>query len=246
MCPVLAATSAMPEPMIPDPMIPIRSIATAIPLSLVTGHSGERQRLPLGRFRRLLPTLAAAIGAPTSVLTVSTRKTVTVEGLRRFPKAVETELGRRHAQALAGSSGRVLDLSDPGARIVLREAIDNGVAPGGSQWDIAISVAELIRFPDLTASLNAIDALLAPDGRLLAIEPVVRPGTLRVLGLAPWSATRSVRGFHVGRDIAAALRTTPLVNDDIERFTLPTAVVPLRHFVSVGARRVVTVSEVEQ
>jgi hypothetical protein len=180
------------------------------------------------------------------VLTVSTRKTVTVESLRRFPKAVETELGRRHAQALAVSSGRVLDLSDPGARIVLREAIDNGVASGGSQWDIAISVAELIRFPDLTASLNAIDALLAPDGRLLAIEPVVRPGTLRVLGLAPWSATRSVRGFHVGRDIAAALRTTQLVNDDIDRFTLPTAVVPLRHFVSVGARRVVTVSEVEQ
>ena len=55
-----------------------------------------------------------------------------------------------------------------------------------------------------------------------------------------------MRGFHVGRDIAAALRTTHLVNDDIDRFTLPTAVVPLRHFVSVGARRVVTVSEVEQ
>ena len=117
---------------------------------------------------------------------------------------------------------------------------------GGNQWDTVVSVAELIRFPDLTASLNAIDALLAPGGRLLAIEPVVRPGTLRVFGLAPWSITRSVRRFHVGRDLTAALRTTPLVNDDIDRFTLPTAVVPLRHFVSVGARRVVTVPEVQQ
>jgi hypothetical protein len=177
---------------------------------------------------------------------VSTRKTVIVEGQRRFPKAVEEELSRRHARALAASTGRVLDLADPGARIILREAIDNGVMSGGNQWDTVISVAELIRFPDLTASLNAIDALLASGGRLIAIEPVVRPGTLRVFGLAPWSVTRSVRGFHVGRDLTAALRTTPLVNDDIDRFTMPTAVVPLRHFVSVGARRVVTVPEVQQ
>lgn len=193
-----------------------------------------------------MPVRAAAIGAPTSVLSVSTRKTVIVEGQRRFPKAVEEELGRRRARALAASTGRVLDLSDPDAQIVLREAIDSGVMSGGNQWDTVVSVAELIRFPDLTASLNAIDALLAPGGRLLAIEPVVRPGTLRVFGLAPWSITRSVRGFHVGRDLTAALRTTPLVNDDIDRFTLPTAVVPLRHFVSVGARRVVTVPEVQQ
>ena len=151
-----------------------------------------------------MPVRAAAIGAPTSVLSVSTRKTVIVEGQRRFPKAVEEELGRRRARALAASTGRVLDLSDPDAQIVLREAIDSGVMSGGNQWDTVVSVAELIRFPDLTASLNAIDALLAPGGRLLAIEPVVRPGTLRVFGLAPWSITRSVRRFHVGRDLTAA------------------------------------------
>ncbi|MSY91718.1 MAG: hypothetical protein F2654_06280, partial [Actinobacteria bacterium] len=78
---------------------------------------------------------------------MSTRKTVIVEGQRRFPKAVEKELGRRHAQALAASSGRVLDLSDPEARSILREAIDNGAVSGGSQWDTVVSVAELIRFP---------------------------------------------------------------------------------------------------
>jgi len=244
--PVLAATSAIPEPMIPDPMIPIRSIATAIPLSLVTGHPGERQRLPLGRFRCLMPARAAAIGAPTSVLNVSSRKTVIVESERRFPKAVESELRRRHAAALAASSGRVLDLSDVGARAVLGDTIDSGNVSAADQWDVVVSVAELIRFPDLAASMSAIDALLTPSGRLLAVEPVIRPGTLRVLGFAPWSATRSVRGFHVGRDLTAAVRTTTLVHDDIERFTMPTAVAPLRHFVSLGARRAVTVPEVQQ
>jgi hypothetical protein len=188
----------------------------------------------------------AAIGVPTSVLSVSTRKTVIVESKRRFPKAVESELRRRHLEAIAASSGRVLDLSDAGARTVLRDAIDGGNVIAADQWDVVISVAELIRFPDLAASMSAIDALLTPSGRLLAVEPVIRPGTLRVLGFAPWSATRSVRGFHVGRDLTAALRTTTLANDDIDRFTMPTAVAPLRHFVSLGARRAVTVPEVEQ
>ena len=189
---------------------------------------------------------AAAIGAPTSVLSVSNRKTVIVESERRFPKAVESELRRRLAEALAASSGRVLDLSDAGARAVLGDAIDRGNSAAADQWDVVISVAELIRFPNLAASMSAIDALLAPGGRLHAVEPVIRPGTLRVLGFAPWSATRSVRGFHVGRDLTAALRTTTLVNDDIDRFTMPTAVAPLRHFVSLGARRAVTVPEVQQ
>ena len=246
MWPVLAATSAIPEPMIPEPIIPIRSIATAIPLSLVTGHPGERLRLPLGRFRCLSLRRAAAIGVPTSVLIVSTRKTVIVEGERRFPKAIEGELRRRHAEALAAADGRVLDLSNPDARTILRDTLDCGVLSGAAQWDIVISVAELIRFPDLAAAMNALDALLAPGGRLLAVEPVVRPGTLRVLSFAPWSVTRSVRGFHVGRDLTAAVRTTTLINDDIDRFTMPTAVAPLRHFVSLGARRVVTVPKVQQ
>ena len=193
-----------------------------------------------------MPARTAAIGAPTSVRNVSNRTTVIVDGERRFPKAVEAELARRHAEALSSANGRVLDLADPGARLTLRDVIDHGHERDANQFDLVVSVAELIRFPDLAASLGAIDALLAPGGRLLAVEPVVRPGTVRVLGFAPWSATRSVRGFHVGRDLTAALRTTSLVNDDIDRFTMPTTVAPLRHFVSLGARRVVTVPEVQQ
>ena len=114
------------------------------------------------------------------------------------------------------------------------------------KWDLVISIAELIRFPDLVAALSAIDSMLAPDGRLLAVEPVARPGTLRVLSSAPWSISPSLRRFHIGRDLVAASRTTSLVNDDIDRFTISTAVVPLRNFVSLGARRVALTTEVQQ
>ena len=146
--------------------------------------------------------------------------------------------------ALASVSGRVLDLSDPLDRIVLRDAIDLDGAGEAGNWDAVVSIAELIRFPDLAAAIVAIDALLAPGGRFLAVEPVARPGTVRVLAQAPWAATRWIRGFHVGRDPMPALRATTLVNDDIDRFTMPTFVPPLRHFLSLGARRVVTVPEV--
>jgi len=169
------------------------------------------------------------------VIAVPKPGTVIVEGNRRFPRSVDVALDRRRAEALSRADGRVLDLSDETARKVLASAIDGQPA---AEWDWVISVAELIRFPDLPAALGTIDRLLAPGGRLLAVEPVIRPGTVRVLALAPWGATPWVRGFHVGRDLTATLRTTTLVHDDIDRFTFRTAVAPLRHFVSLGARRV--------
>ena len=187
----------------------------------------------------------APIGAPTSVLGVSSRKTVIVEGERRFPASVAADLLQRQSRALASSTGRVLDLSDPAARSLVASTIDNGFQANSEQWDFVLSIAELIRFPDLAAAMNAIDSLLAPGGRLLAVEPIAKPGTMRVLALAPWALTPWVRGFHVGRDLTAALRTTSLVNDDIERFTMPTAVAPLRYFISLGARRVVSTLEVQ-
>ena len=146
------------------------------------------------------------------MIAVSKSGTVIVEGNRRFPRSIETTLDRRRSEALSRAAGRVLDLSDPDAREVLASAIDGQAA---AEWDWVISVAELIRFPDLPAALGAIDRLLAPGGRLLAVEPVNRPGTVRVLA-----------------------RATTLVHDDIDRFTFRTAVAPLRHFVSLGARRV--------
>lgn len=105
-------------------------------------------------------------------------------------------------------------------------------------FDAVVSVAQLVRFPDLAAALVAIDRLLAPAGRLLAVEPVARPGTLPMVAATPFALARSTRGFHIGRDLPAAVRTTSLVIDDIERFTVRTALPTLRHFVAIDARRV--------
>lgn len=178
-----------------------------------------------------------------SVRAVAGTLTEIVETERRFPPRVEQVLTSRHdaARRRAAGSGvdvRVLDLDDPAARIVLVDTIDRGsddaVVP---EWDAVVSVAQLIRFPDLGAALQAVDRLLRPTGRLFAVEPVSRPGTAGLFLAAPFAAARATRRFHVGRDLPAALRTTTLVIDDIERMTVRTALPILRHFVSVVARR---------
>ena len=177
---------------------------------------------------------------------VPTRRTVIVEGEPRYPKVVAAELARRRRAVLADVEGRVLDLSDPEAREQVRQVIDGEKSTVVAEWDQVLSVAELIRFPDLSATLGAIDQLLVPSGRLVVIEPVARPGTVRVMTSALWSATRWVRGFHLGRDPLAALRLTSLGHDNIDRFVIQTAVLPWRHFVSLSAQRVGRSSEVMQ
>lgn len=173
-----------------------------------------------------------------------------VERARRFPAAVEAALAARHAAALAGLAGpagpdgrRVLDLDEPASRALLATVIEASAssatavgAPVGG-FDVVLSIAQLVRFPDLAGALVAIDRLLAPEGRLVAVEPVARPGTAPMFVAAPFALARSTRGFHLGRDLPAAVRTTSLVIDDIERFTVRTALPTLRHFVAIDARR---------
>jgi hypothetical protein len=171
---------------------------------------------------------------------------VVVEDPRRFPRRVEAELTRRHqdllARASARGSARVLDLSDPAGRLLVADAVARPIDP---EWDTVVSIAELIRFPDLALALKGIDRLLVPTGRFMAVEPVARPGTLRMLVVGPWVRSRALRGLHVGRDLPAALRSTTFTVDDIERFTMPTSVAPLRHFVAIDTRRARATNEIE-
>ena len=155
--------------------------------------------------------------------------------------------------ALGGASGRVLDLADPAARARLGTIIDLGIDSGidlgidsGSadgRVDVVLSFAELVRFPDLGAALMAIDAILAPTGRLELFEPVGRPGTVAMVADAPFGVLPATTGFQLGRDALAALRTTSLVAVDVGRTTLATPILPLRHFLSVTARRVIVPAE---
>ena len=123
----------------------------------------------------------------------------------------------------------------PRRRHELAEAIQSdAVEP---RYDTAVSIAELVRFPDLDAAVHAVDRLLAPGGTLLAVEPVARPGLVEVVADTAWALHPSVVGFHLSRDLPATLRTTTLVMDDLERFTMPTPIAPLHHFVALAARR---------
>ena len=79
---------------------------------------------------------------------------------------------------------------------------------------------------------------MVPDGRLLLVEPDGRTGLTALVADTLWARTRWVAGFHVGRDITASVRSTTFSLDDIERFTMPTAVSSLRTAVEVHALRV--------
>jgi len=160
---------------------------------------------------------------------------VVVESPRRFPTVVGHELRRRGTALRASTEGRVLDLDDPAARAeIARASAGARVVPA---YDAALSVGQLVRFPDLVAAMRGIDRLLGPEGRLLLVEPTGRPGIAALLLDSVWARTPWVRGLHLGRDVPAALRGTTLLLDDLERFTMPTPVTSLRHGVEVHAAR---------
>lgn len=155
----------------------------------------------------------------------------------RWPVAVRAEVDRRHA-ALAPGGGRVLDLCDPAQRHVLEVALEEGVTSSArGRYDVICSPAALVRFADLAAAVEALAAMLAPQGEILAIEPIGRPGPGGLLAGSAGALLPAARGTHLGRDVPATIRSAGLTITDIERFSMPTPVWPLRPFVQLRALR---------
>ena len=144
----------------------------------------------------------------------------------------------RRVHLLAGLESDVLDLSQPdgACRGALRAARGADVE---RRYDRILSVAELVRFPDLVQALTGIDRLLADDGELILVEPVHHPGPAATVLASVWAFHPAVAHVHVERDLGLAVRTVGLVVTDLERFTMPTAVWPLRLFVHARARRII-------
>jgi SAM-dependent methyltransferase len=134
---------------------------------------------------------------------------------------------------MAGSGGDVLDLDDPDARAILLTAMAD--ADVAARFDAIISVGQLIRFPDLAAAIRGCERLLRPEGCAFIVETIDPPNLLATIATSVWSRTRSVRGFHLGRDVAAVVRSGGFLIDTIERFSIPTRIYPLRHAVSIRA-----------
>ena len=151
---------------------------------------------------------------------------------------VRAELERRHAVLARhlAALDPVLDVSVPEGRAVLAEVL--GGAPPPRRYAAVVSVAGLVRLPDLPAAVAAVDRLLAPDGELHAVEPVGRPGMSGLLVGSLGALLPPVRGAHLARDLPDVLRAEGLTVADCLRFTMPTTVWPLRPFVQLRALRI--------
>jgi hypothetical protein len=154
-----------------------------------------------------------------------------------FPRGVNRCLIERRVHLFAALEADVLDLSQPAARAAVVDAARGDEID--RRYDRVVSVAELVRFPDLVQALTGIDRLLADDGELILVEPVHHPGPAATLFASMWVVHPALADIHVERDLGLAVRTIGLTVTDLERFTMPTAVWPLRLFVHARVRRII-------
>ena len=156
----------------------------------------------------------------------------------RWPATVRAELERRQLVLAGLAAPEVLDVGSPDGRDLLRRAVEDGVGPSDrGRFATVVSTAGLVRLADLGAAVAAVDSLLAPDGVLYACEPAERPGPGGLLVSSAGALLPPVRGVHVARDLPAVLRATGYTMTDVERFTMPTLVWPLRPFLQLRAVR---------
>lgn len=162
----------------------------------------------------------------------------------RWPAGVRSELERLGARLTERIpvTASVLDLSVAEGRSVLAANLPRIGVPGVPAPDVTydhiVSVAGLVRFPDLFAALSACDRLLAPGGALWLLEPTGRPGAVGVAIGTLGALHPTVRGTHLNRDVTATLREVGYVTPELERFSLATSVWSLRPFVMTRAQRV--------
>ena len=139
-----------------------------------------------------------------------------------------------------GAMRRRLEAKLPSAVVpvtVHAEGIDDAPFDPES-FDTAVTTLTLCTVPDLDRALAAIARLLRPDGRLLFLEHVPGHGVQRLLQRAAGPAWPHLAGgCRLDRDIPAALRRTGFSVLELERFSMPTLVLPVRSAVQGVARK---------
>ncbi len=151
-----------------------------------------------------------------------------------------TEVRRRRSAVLAMAAGRVLDLDTPGALTLVEAAAGGDGVADDERYDTIISTCRLITVPDLLRATTGLARLLAAGGDLHLIEPVNRPGPVGLITSSAGALLPAVAGLHLARDVPAAVRAAGLTMVDLDRFTIPTPVWPLRRFVQGRACFVTT------
>lgn len=103
--------------------------------------------------------------------------------------------------------------------------------------DQLLLVGALCDVDDVDAGVSTLRRVLAPGAQLRFLEHTGRPGALGALQrLADPVFAAVPLGCHVRHDVAAAIRRGGFLVDELERFTLPSAVPLLRHWVQGVAR----------
>ncbi len=102
------------------------------------------------------------------------------------------------------------------------------LATAGERFDTVISVFQLASASDLDATLRAVRAVLADDGRLLFVEPGSQVGLTGRLQRLVAPPLGGVTGWRADRDIPMALRAAGLSVIDIRRHRVPTVQLWLR------------------
>lgn len=173
--------------------------------------------------------------------------------LRALPPVARAVLREQRRRLLQRATGRVLDLGDGTEPELLGRAeevvrarsaasVALGQAPGDEHadegsFDSIVSVLHLAAVEDLDTEVAAARRLLAPEGRLLFLEPVREPGFGHRLRSAASPMVRLVSGWEIDRDVPYAIRSNHLIIVDIERITMPPVVWPIRTFVLGAATR---------
>jgi hypothetical protein len=156
-----------------------------------------------------------------------------------MPSVVRREVQRRRQALVERARGRVLDLDDPAATAVLAATLsDPDPAAAAGRYDTILVTGQLLAWPDLHAAVVALDRLLADDGDLFVLEPVNHPGLVGLVASSIGGHLPQARRRHLSRDVVATLRSVGLCVADLDRFTIPTLVWPLRRWVQARAVRI--------
>ncbi len=158
---------------------------------------------------------------------------------RALPPGVLSAVRARRRALVRRARGRVLDLGGADAHRSLWSTIEpvtDVVAAGGAdlaphlehlarsgeRFDTVLSVFRLTAVGDLDGALGSIETVLADGGALLFLEPGLRRGALGRGQRLVAPGVEMTSGWHVERDIPAALRRSGLSVIDIERHRIGT------------------------
>jgi hypothetical protein len=146
----------------------------------------------------------------------------------RPDRVTELVVARGRPSNLGALRRRARDLSFP-------SVVDVDVADISGPFDTVIAQFVLSAVRDLGVWLRFVRDLQV--GQVLFVDPAPLRGGRLALGELARPFLSGIGGQHeLGRDVVARLRAAGFTITDVERFSLPTLVIPLRHLVAGVAR----------